>query len=129
MLTVKNSVRIVVAGAVAVAMFVMTGSEALARPKYANVMNTTYPDLAKKKGTDGKLTCAVCHPKTDKKVRNNYGAAFGGKLEKKNEGDEAKIKEALTKAEGEKSATEGKTFGDLIKEGELPGTSDAAAAN
>ena len=129
MLTVKNSVRIVVAGAVAVAMFVMTGSEALARPKYANVMNTTYPDLAKKKGTDGKLTCAVCHPKTDKKVRNNYGAAVGGKLEKKNETDEAKIKEALTKAEGEKSATEGKTFGDLIKEGVLPGTSDAAAVN
>ena len=129
MLTVKNSVRIVVAGAVAVAMFVTTGSEALARPKYANVMNTTYPDLAKKKGTDGKLTCAVCHPKTDKKVRNNYGAAVGGKLEKKNETDEAKIKEALTKAEGEKSATEGKTFGDLIKEGELPGTADAAAVN
>ncbi len=129
MLTVKNSVRIVVAGAVAVAMFVMTGSEALARPKYSNVMNSTYPDLAKKKGTDGKLTCAVCHPKTDKKVRNNYGAAVGGKLEKKNETDEAKIKEALTKAEGEKSATEGKTFGDLIKEGELPGTSDAAAVN
>ena len=129
MLTVKNSVRIVVAGAVAVAMFVTTGSEALARPKYANVMNSTYPDLAKKKGTDGKLTCAVCHPKTDKKVRNNYGAAVGGKLEKKNETDEAKIKEALTKAEGEKSATEGKTFGDLIKEGELPGTSDAASVN
>lgn len=127
MLTVKNSVRIVVAGAVAVAMFVMTGSEAMARPKYVNVMNTTYPDLAKKAGTDGKLTCAVCHPKTDKKVRNNYGAAVGGKLEKKNETDEAKIKEALTKAEGEKSATEGKTFGDLIKAGELPGTSDAAA--
>lgn len=127
MLTVKNSVRFVVAGAVAVAMFVMTGSEAMARPKYVNVMNTTYPDLAKKVGTDGKLTCAVCHPKTDKKVRNNYGAAFGGKLEKKNEADEAKIKEALTKAEGEKSATEGKTFGDLINAGELPGTSDAAA--
>lgn len=129
MLTVKNSVRIVVAGAVAVAMFVLTGSEAMARPKYMNVFNATYPDLVKKKGTDGKLTCAVCHPKTDKKVRNNYATAVGGKLEKKNETDEAKIKEALTKAEGEKSATEGKTFGDLIKEGELPGTSDPAAAN
>ena len=122
----KNSVRIAVAGFVAAAMFVMTGSNAEARPKYLSVMNGQYPDLAKKHGTDGKLTCAVCHPDKDKKVRNNYGAGFGGKLEKKNESDEAKIKEALTKAEGEKSATEGKTFGDLIKAGDLPGTNEAA---
>ena len=127
MLTVNNAVRFLVAGTVAAAMFVMTGSEALARPKYLNVANGLYPDLAKKHGTDGKLTCALCHPEKDKKIRNNYGAAVGGKLEKKNETDEAKIKDALTKAEAEKSATEGKTFGDLIKEGELPGTSDAAA--
>ena len=125
MLTVKNVVRLFVAGTVAAAMFIVTGSEALARPKYVNVANTTYPDLAKKQGTDGKLTCALCHPEKDKKVRNNYAAAFGGKLEKKNETDEAKIKDALTKAEGEKSATEGKTFGDLIKAGELPGTNEA----
>lgn len=122
----KNSVRIAVAGFVAAAMFVMTGSKAEARPKYLTVVNGQYADLAKKHGTDGKLTCAVCHPDKDKKVRNNYGAAFGGKLEKKNETDEAKIKEALTKAEGEKSATDGKTFGDLIKAGDLPGTNEAA---
>ena len=34
--------------------------------------------------------------------------------------------EALTKAEAGKSATEGKTFGDLIKANELPGTAEAA---
>ena len=126
MLTVNNVVRFLVAGTVAAAMFVMTGSEALARPKYLNVANGLYPDLAKKHGTDGKLTCALCHPEKDKKIRNNFAAATGGKLEKKNETDEAKIKDALTKAEGEKSATEGKTFGDLIKAGELPGTAEAA---
>ncbi len=126
MLTVKNSVRFLVVGTVVATMFVVTGSEALARPKYKDVANTQYPDLAKKHGTDGKLTCALCHPDKDKKIRNNYGKAFGGKLEKKNESDEAKIKEALTKAEGEKSATEGKTFGDLIKAGDLPGTNEAA---
>ena len=80
MLNVKNSVRVLVAGTVAATMFVMTGSEAMARPKYANVATATYPDLAKKHGTEGKLTCALCHPEKDKKVRNNYGAAFGGKL-------------------------------------------------
>lgn len=125
-MTVKNSVRFVVAGAFVAILFVATGSQAVARPKYLAVANSTYPDLAKKHGTDGKLTCAICHPDKDKKIRNNYGAAFGGKLSKKNETDEAKIKEALTKAEGEKSKTEGKTFGDLIKAGELPGTNEAA---
>ncbi|MFN9718219.1 MAG: hypothetical protein ACK58L_05955 [Planctomycetota bacterium] len=118
--------RFAVAGFLAAATFVMTGSNAEARPKYLTVLNATYPDLVKKHGTDGKLTCAVCHPDKDKKVRNNYGAAVGGKLTKKNESDEAKIKESLTKAEGEKSATEGKTFGDLIKAGDLPGTNEAA---
>lgn len=122
----KNSVRIAVAGLLVAALFVMTGSKAEARPKYLATLNGQYADLAKKHGTDGKLTCAVCHPDKDKKVRNNYGVAFGGKLEKKNETDEAKIKDALTKAEGEKSKTEGKTFGDLIKAGDLPGTNEAA---
>ena len=129
MLTVKNSVRFVVAGVLAAAMFVVTGGEATARPKYLAALNAKYPDLAKKKGTDGKLTCAVCHPKDDnakKLKRNNYGLALAGKLEKKNESDEDKIKEALTKTEGEKSKTEGKTFGDLITSGELPGTDEEA---
>ena len=77
MLTVKNSVRFVVAGVLAASMFVVTGGEAMARPKYLNVLNSTYPDLVKKHGTDGKLTCAVCHPDKDKKKRNNYGVALG----------------------------------------------------
>ena len=126
MLTVKNSVRFVVAGVLAASMFVVTGGEATARPKYKDLLNSTYPELAKKHGTDGKLTCAVCHPDKDKKKRNNYGVAVAGKLPKKNETDEAKIKEALTQAEGEKSKTEGKTFGDLIKAVELPGTNEVA---
>ena len=124
MLTVKNSVRFVVAGMLAASLFVVTGGEATARPKYKDAINLAYPDLAKKHGTDGKLTCAVCHPDKDKKKRNNYGVALAAKLEKKNESDEAKIKEALTKTEGEKSKTEGKTCGELIKDGELPGTSE-----
>lgn len=124
MLTVKNCVRFVVAGVVIASMFVVTGGEAVARPKYKDVINEKYPDLAKKHGTEGKLTCAVCHPDKDKKKRNNYGVALAGKLEKKNETDVDKIKAALDKAEGEKSKTEGKTFGDLIKAGELPGTND-----
>jgi len=126
MLTVNNCVRVAVAGVLAASMFVVTGGQAVARPKYKDAINDKYPDLAKKHGTDGKLTCAVCHPDKDKKKRNNYGVALAGKLEKKNETDMDKIKEALTKTEGEKSKTEGKTFGDLITAGELPGTNDVA---
>ncbi|HCP10937.1 MAG TPA: hypothetical protein DIT89_01265 [Planctomycetaceae bacterium] len=122
----KNVLKFVAVAAVAAGLFVSNGSQAVARPKYKDVMSANYAELAKKHGTDGKLTCAVCHPDKDKKIRNNYGAEFGKALTKKNESDEAKIKEALTKAEAGKSATEGKTFGDLIKANELPGTAEAA---
>lgn len=125
-MTLKFASRLALVGAAMLGLMVVVGSDAVARPKYKATVDTTYPELAKAKGTDGKLTCAVCHPDKDKKIRNNYGAAIGKSLEKKNETDEAKIKAALTKAEGEKSATEGKTFGDLIKANELPGTEEPA---
>lgn len=125
-MSVKSAVRVVVSAAVVAALFVVSGSEAIARPKYKDAINAAYPDLAKKHGTDGKLTCAVCHPKNDKKIRNNYGKDFGKHLSKKNETDEAKLKEALTATEKDKSATEGKTYGDLITAGELPGTNEEA---
>ncbi|MCA9057482.1 MAG: hypothetical protein KDA85_03250 [Planctomycetaceae bacterium] len=115
-------------GAVALvlAAFVVSADQASARPKFATAATEKYPELAKKHGMNDKLTCAMCHPDKDKKKRNNYGAAVGSHLTKKNESDLDKIKEALTKAEADKSATEGKTFGDLIKAGELPGTNEVA---
>ncbi len=125
MRSLKTLGRLVIAGTCVFSILALTSEEASARPKYAAVMTKTYPDLAKKHGGDnGKLSCTVCHPKDakeKKKARNNYGVAVGKNLGKKNQTDEDKIKEALTKAEKEKSATEGKTFGDLIKAGELPG--------
>ena len=124
MRSLKNLGRYAVAGACLFAIVVLTGNTASARPKYAAVMSKQYEDLAKKHGKNGKLSCAVCHPTKSKKERNNYGAALGKAIGKKNQSDEAKIKEALVKTEKEKSATEGKTFGDLIKAGELPGTKD-----
>ena len=47
-------------------------------------------------------------------------------MSKKNETDAAKLKEALETAAKEKSATDGKTFGDLIEALELPGTDEKA---
>lgn len=129
MLSVNRVARSVAVVVVAAAILVVSASDAAARPKYLTVANSKYPDLVKKFGTDGKLNCGLCHTTKDnakKKIRNNFGAAVGKNLEKSNESDEAKIKSALEKAEGEKSATEGKTFGDLIKDGSLPGTDEPA---
>jgi hypothetical protein len=126
MLNVRNLARISVAGIVAVAVIVLTGTDVSARPKYAKAATAKYPDLVKKHGTNGKLSCAVCHPVKSKKKRNNYGLALSKHLTKKNESDVDKITAALTKTEADKSATDGKTFGDLIKAGELPGTKKEA---
>lgn len=126
MCSVKSLGRFVIAGACLFAIVALTGDSASARPKYQQVLSKQYPELTKKHGKNGKLSCAVCHPSKSKKKRNNYGVAMGKNVGKKNQSDLEKIKEAVVKAEKEKSATEGKTFGDLIKAGELPGTKDEA---
>ena len=126
MCSVKSLGRFVIAGACLFAIVALTGDSASARPKYQQVLSKQYPELTKKHGKNGKLSCAVCHPSKSKKKRNNYGVAMGKNVGKKNQSDLEKIKEAIVKAEKEKSATEGKSFGDLIKAGELPGTKDEA---
>lgn len=68
--------------------------QADARPRYLNVFKEYYPDRSET------ATCAICHPKTDKKSRTEYGIAVGEALEKKNVTDEEVIKKALKKAEG-----------------------------
>ncbi|MEO2018877.1 MAG: hypothetical protein ABGZ53_31395 [Fuerstiella sp.] len=122
----KTLGRFVIAGACLFAIVALTGDSASARPKYNTEASKVYPDLVKKHGKNGKIGCAMCHPSKTKKDRNNFGVAVGKFVGKKNQSDLAKIKEALTKAEKGKSATEGKTFGDLIKAGEMPGTKDVA---
>lgn len=126
MRSLNNLGRFVIAGACLFAIVAISSSSATARPQYQKAMSAEYPELTEKHGNNGKLSCAVCHPTKKKKERNNYGAAFGKGLEKKNEKDEAALKKALESAAKEKSATEGKTFGDLIKAGELPGTEEVA---
>jgi hypothetical protein len=88
-----------------------------ARPEYNKEFWDTYPSL---KDLKENTKCDACHGK-EKKVRNDYGKAVGGALGETKVKDAEKIKAALKKAEGEKSSTDGKTFGDLIKDGKLPG--------
>jgi hypothetical protein len=90
--------------------------DASARPVYCKTFIAEYTKIEAAK----EAKCMICHPnKDDKEVRNNFGQALE-KFSGQNEKDAAKIKAALQKAEGEKSAVAGKTFGDLLKEGKLP---------
>ena len=76
----------------------------------------------------GMAKCNVCHKGTSKKDHNEYGVALKKFITKKgydalkaNPVAAAKyITDGLASGEAEKSAA-GKTFGELIKEGKLPG--------
>ncbi len=107
-----------VCGAVLATLVFAVGQDAQARPKYMGAFNEAYPALKAQADT---IKCGVCHFGDKKTNRNDYGMAVGKALGEKNVMDAEKIKEALKKAEADKSGTEGKTFGDLLKDGKLPG--------
>ena len=73
--------------------------------------------------------CNVCHVGTKKKDRNAYGDALDGLLDKKADiKNKAKIQDALDKVADMKSKKDdpnSPTFGELIKQGKLPGGEDA----
>lgn len=70
-----------------------------------------------------KAKCNVCHMGKSKKDRNAYGEALAKLLDKKEDKDnKEKIRQALQTVAAQPSAGAGSpTFGDLIKEGKLPG--------
>lgn len=98
--------------AIASASFAPTAE---ARPNYNKEFWAYYPKL-----TAPENKCDACHG-SEKKVRNDYGKAMGEALGEAKVTDVEKIKAAFKTAEEKKSSVEGKTFGDLIKEGKLPG--------
>jgi hypothetical protein len=107
-------------GAVIAGLALLASSpEAQARPDY----NKAFWEVYKAElGTQAEsVKCGACHFGQEKKNRNDYGKAVGEAIGAKNEKDMAKIKAGLEKAAKQKSATDGKTFGDLIKDGKLPG--------
>ena len=129
MLSQRSSGRLIAFGCL-FALFITSAQEASARPQYSKALASAYPDLAKKHGTNGKLSCAVCHPTKNKKKRNNYGVALGKALGAANVKDADAVIAAIKKIESETSATAaGITFGSLIEVGNLPGTSDVAGGD
>ncbi len=123
------SLRLAAVCGLALAVLSITAApeQAQARPQYRQVFALKYPDL---KDLEAEKKCGVCHPMSGKnKIHNDYGIALKKQLgDTKNEKDKKKLDEILTKIEAEKSSTpkepgseEMKTFGELIKEGKLPG--------
>ena len=125
MFVFKNAGRLATTGALLFTVIVLSSGFAEARPKFPVVFKKTYPDYVKALGEKGeKINCTLCHAKNDdnkkKKFRNNYGWALKKALDhKENEKDADKVKAALKKIEKDKSHVEGKTFGDLMKDGEI----------
>ena len=86
MLNLKSIGRVILTGACVLTICLMTGETASARPGYLKSFKAEYGK--KYEGTSVKMSCALCHPTKSKKERNNYGAAMGKALGKKNEKDE-----------------------------------------
>jgi hypothetical protein len=78
-----------------------------------------------------KVKCNVCHMGTNKKMRNDYGKALKGLLDKKTDiKNITKIQAALEKVAGMKSNPDdpsSPTFGELLEKGKLPGGDQVAA--
>jgi hypothetical protein len=76
--------------------------------------------------------CNVCHVGKNKKDRNAYGEALNALLDRKTDmKDKAKIQAALDKVAEQKSNPNdpnAPTFGELIKQGKLPGGEEPVQA-
>jgi cytochrome c2 len=66
--------------------------------------------------------CNVCHVGSSKKERNSYGNALADLLDKKEDKkNQEKIRQALDTVAAMPSADGAPTFGELLKQGKLPG--------
>ena len=110
-------------GVLVLAIAFVAATEANARPQYQKAFLAKYTKVTAAK----KAKCNVCHRKKKAgekgKPRNDYGAALGKSIPKKNCKVVAKILEALTKTETVKVSKDKKekvTYGDRLKAGKLP---------
>jgi hypothetical protein len=107
---------------------VVCANVAFARTEYRKQFLASYEESKIfEAATEAK--CFVCHYGKSKENRNDYGTALSKHLDedwyKENRRDKEalakKVEEALKKAEKAKSVS-GVEFGELIKQGKLPGT-------
>jgi len=126
-----RSSRSVVVGVMVAVGAALASSPAFAIKQFADEFKAVYV----KEGTPlaaevEKAKCNVCHVGKNKKDRNAYGNALAELLDKKTDKeDKEKIRKALEQVAGmssDPSKPDAPKFGDLIKEGKLPGGPVAA---
>jgi|SRR5262245_42713415 hypothetical protein len=105
----------------AIAGLVTLCQPAQARMEYFNAFKGKYSNLQK---ADLDKKCGICHG-TDKKMRSDYAKAVEKALGAKMVKDMEKINKALDEA-AKGDAGDGKTYGDLLKDGKLPAPYKAA---
>ena len=101
-----------------------SGGQAFAIKQFADEFTAMYVEDGKPLAAEvEKAKCNVCHVGKSKKDRNAYGEALAELLHKKEDkSNKEKIRKALETVAAQPSAGAGSpTFGDLIKEGKLPG--------
>ncbi len=114
----RRSNEILSVGLSIAALSLLMPGRSEARPQYSEAFKAGYPNVTAAATTK----CAVCHSPESKKVRNVYGKSLEAALGAKNVKDAEAISAALKAAETKPSGVEGKTFGDLLKAGDLPVT-------
>ena len=116
-----RNVRLIACGLAVAGLMLASGLEnAEARPNYLPEFKSSYPAVTEV----STVKCGVCHiGKPTAKTWNDYGTAFGNALGTK-KAKKAAVQAALKKCETEKSSVDGKTYGDLLKEGKLPGKAE-----
>lgn len=105
-----------VLGAFALVGLAISAPEAQARPSYPKMFIGKYENM---KDLVAEVKCGVCHPEMDKKIRNDYGKALVEALDGAKNAKEDAFNAALEKAAAAKNG-DGKSFGELIKDGKLP---------
>ncbi len=134
----KRIVVVLAAGLVASIMLGLATRSAQAIKQFKDEFDAKYvkPDSSdpKEKALAEAATaakCLICHEGESKKNRNAYGKALEKLLDRKTDKDDKeKIQAALDTAAKEKSDpsdAKSPTFGDLIKQGKLPGGEPKAA--
>jgi hypothetical protein len=102
------------------------GGQAFAIKQFADEFMAMYVEEGTPLAAEvDKAKCNVCHVGKSKKDRNAYGQALAELLDKKEDKEnKEKIRQALETVASKPSAGDGSpTFGDLIKQGKLPGGS------
>jgi len=127
----KKGSLLILSAVIAVSAWLACGDAAQAKPpyklqweaKYVKKNSTVPAEQALATAAEA-AKCNICHVGKSKKDRNAYGKELAKFLMKGDEKDVAKIQKALADVEVMHSKADdptSPTFGDLMKQGKLPG--------